>query len=110
MHNIRNFRVKIHRLTAEEIISLTTEKKKLSLKPNVCTVRFHVSWLPTTSNTTPSAINAKKMAGKRGSRTQSLLEQPTNDIICNGEMDGEYLHDVSTPHKGKYILPDSAQK
>lgn len=106
MHGICDFRVNLHRLTAKKIVALTTGKKKLSAKTNVNSVRFHVSWLPTASNTNPSAINAKKVAGKRGSRIQSLHEQSTNDITCNAAMDGEYLHDVSTsaPHKGKYIL------
>lgn len=104
MHGICNLRVNIHRLTTKKIVALTTGKTKLSAKTNLNSVRFHVSWLPTVSNTNPSAINAKKVAGKRGSRIQSLHEKSTNDITCNAAKDGEYLHDVSTsaPHKGTF--------
>lgn len=106
MHRIRDFHVNLQRLTADEIVALTTVKKKykFSAHPKVKSVRSHVSWLPNISNTNTSTINAKNVARERTSRTQYLHEQSTNDITANAAMHGKCLHDVptSTPDKGNY--------
>lgn len=91
MHGIRDCRVNVRRLTAEEIVSLTSVKKNRLARGSLKSVRFHVPWLPTTLNTKPSVINSKEVAGKR-SRAQSLHERPLNDEKYGAAMDGEHLH------------------
>lgn len=106
MHSIRDFRVSLNRLSAEEIVALTTEKKKFLVEPTEKSVRLHVSWAPTISNTSPSAIDSKKLAGKRKHRTQSLHEHSAIDITSNAVMDpsnaaihGEHRMSAKIPPK-----------
>lgn len=71
MHGIHDCRINVHRLTAEEIVSLTSVKKKRLTRGSSKSIRFHVPWLPTTFKIKPSVINSEEVAGKR-----SRLENP----------------------------------